>query len=330
MPRMNAGDWDEAQRFGREALAIAEALGDRPIAMRTTYLLGMVHDVKGEFSAAATLLERIVPLLEGDLLYERFGDTSIVSVGARVYLCDVLSQLGRFDEAMTHGERAVKIAEAADHHFSLCFALSDLGFSHVGRGDVPRATRVLERCLDLCRTWQIAVLTPFAAAALGAAYAVAGRLDEALSVAERAVEEFRGRTLYRRPGFVFLLAAMTYLRAGRIGAAADLAREALELTRRLGARGNEAYALCLSGDIASAAGAADADEYYRSGLALASDLGMRPLIARCHLGLGKLDVQTGKRQKAQEHLTAATMLFRDMDMRFWLEQAEAESMELGP
>ena len=323
MPRMNTGDWDGAQRFGREALAIAEALGDRPIAMRTTYLLGMVHDVRGEFSEAATILERIVPLLEGDLLYERFGDTSIVSVGSRTYLCDVLSQLGRFDEAIAHAKLAVRIAEAADHHFSLCFILSDLGFSHLGRGDVPGATRVLERCVDLCRTWQIAVLTPFAAAALGAAYAFAGRLDEALSLAERAVEEFRGRTLYRRPGLVFLFAGMTYLRAGRIGEACDLAHDALELTRRLGARGNEAHALCLSGDIASAAGAEDAEGYYRSGLALGDDLEMRPLVAHCHLGLGKLYARTGKRAEARDHLTTASTMYRDMGMTFWLEKAEA-------
>jgi hypothetical protein len=62
------------------------------------------------------------------------------------------SQLGRFDEAIAQADVAVRIAEAADHRFSLCFILLDLGLSHLGRGDVPRAIRVLERCLDLCRT----------------------------------------------------------------------------------------------------------------------------------------------------------------------------------
>jgi hypothetical protein len=51
---------------------------------------------------------------------------------------------------------------------------------------------------------------------------------------------------------------------------------------------------------------------------------MRPLVAHCHLGLGKLYRRTGKRQEAQEHLTTATTMYREMDMRFWLEQAEAE------
>jgi hypothetical protein len=57
-------------------------------------------------------------------------------------------------------------------------------------------------------------------------------------------------------------------------------------------------------------------------VALAGDLGMRPLVAHCHLGLGKLYWRTGKREQAQGHLTTATTMYREMGMRFWLEQAE--------
>jgi hypothetical protein len=60
-----------------------------------------------------------------------------------------------------------------------------------------------------------------------------------------------------------------------------------------------------------------------------ADYGMRPLIAHCHLGLGKLYRRTGKREQAREHLTTATTMYREMDMRFWLEKAEAEMMELA-
>ena len=117
---------------------------------------------------------------------------------------------------------------------------------------------------------------------------------------------------------------MAYLSAGRIDEAASHAREALALTRRLGARGSEARALCLAGDVASIGGAEDADDYYREALALAGELGMRPLIAHCHLGLGKLYRRAGKRQEAQECLTTAMAMYREMEMRFWLEQAEVE------
>jgi len=59
-------------------------------------------------------------------------------------------------------------------------------------------------------------------------------------------------------------------------------------------------------------------------LLLAEPRGMRPLVAHCHLGLGKLCARTGKREQAREYLTTATTMYREMDMRFWLEQAEAE------
>jgi hypothetical protein len=49
---------------------------------------------------------------------------------------------------------------------------------------------------------------------------------------------------------------------------------------------------------------------------------MRPLVAHCHLGLGTLYGRMGTREQAQEHLVIATTRYREMAMRFWLEQAE--------
>ena len=265
---LGTGDYDEAVRFGQEALSIARTLGDRSIEVVATSFLGLTHVARGEFSDAATFLERNVAL-EGDLRYERFGTPAIQSAFSGAYLADVLSQLGRFDEAIGHAEAAVRIAEAADHPFTLYFGLFDLGLAHLRRGDLPRATRVLERGLDLCRTWQFVVGTPVVAATLGAAYALAGRADEALPLVAGAVEEFRRRQIHIWPALILLCAGTTYLSAGRIDEAASHAREALALTRRLGARGSEAHALCLAGDVASTGGAEDAEGYYREALALA-------------------------------------------------------------
>jgi tetratricopeptide (TPR) repeat protein len=217
----------------------------------------------------------------------------------------------------------VRIAEAADHPLTLWLGLFALGYAHLRRGDLPRATRVLERGLDHSRTWQFVNATPVFAATVGAAYALASRTDEALPLVTGAVEEFRRRPYHTRPALILLCAGMTNLVAGRLDKAASHAREALALTRRLRARGSEAHALCLAGDVASAGGADDAEGYYREALALADELGMRPLVAHCHLGLGKMYRRTGNRQQAQEHLTTATTMYREMDMGFWLTQAEA-------
>ena len=114
----------------------------------------------------------------------------------------------------------------------------------------------------------------------------------------------------------------------------------LDEARRFGDRAVEssppqsgiaAYARHLLGDIATHPDRFDAERgeaHYRQALALAEPRGMRPLVAHCHLGLGKLYRRTDKRERAQEHLTTATTMYREMDMRFYLEQAQAEVKEL--
>jgi len=120
--------------------------------------------------------------------------------------------------------------------------------------------------------------------------------------------------------------------AGRLGDALAFAERALTLAREYGQRGVEPKVLHLLGEIAAHQDPPDAgpaEVSYRQAMALAEELGMRPLVAHCHLGLDRLYRRTGTRDQAQEHLTIATTMYREMEMRFWLEQAEAELMEPG-
>jgi tetratricopeptide (TPR) repeat protein len=90
-----------------------------------------------------------------------------------------------------------------------------------------------------------------------------------------------------------------------------------------------AWALRLLGEVSARRDPSEhADRNYRDALALAERLEMRPLVAHCHLGLGKLYRRTGKREQAQEHLTTATTMYREMEMTYWLEKAETEQREL--
>jgi tetratricopeptide (TPR) repeat protein len=124
--------------------------------------------------------------------------------------------------------------------------------------------------------------------------------------------------------------AEAHLLAGRRHDAVAVARRALDLAHRQKERGNEAWVLRLLGDIAAHVDPPDVESakgHYTQALARAEELGMRPLVAHCHLGLGKLFHRPGDRAKAAEHLTIAATMYREMDMGFWLEKAEAE---LGP
>jgi len=117
-----------------------------------------------------------------------------------------------------------------------------------------------------------------------------------------------------------------YVLDGRLEDALALGGRALALTRQRGERGFEAWALRLLAEVASYPDPPDvetAEGHYRRASALASELGMRPLVAHCHFGLGRLYRRTSDRPKAQEHLTSAAMMYREMGMGFWLAQAEA-------
>jgi tetratricopeptide (TPR) repeat protein len=130
-------------------------------------------------------------------------------------------------------------------------------------------------------------------------------------------------------GYSLLLAAQSqaHLAAERATTALELARQALDRAREFKERGNEAWAL----RILSAALAAvqppqlePAAEHGAQALALADELGMRPLVARCHLGLGQIRRHRGERAAAAESLNRAVHLFRELQMRRWLGEAEAE------
>jgi tetratricopeptide (TPR) repeat protein len=112
---------------------------------------------------------------------------------------------------------------------------------------------------------------------------------------------------------------------GRLDEAEDLGMRAIEsLPEHTGVAAHSRHLL---GDVAIHPDRFDTESgeaHYRQALALAEPRGMRPLVAHCHLGLAKLYRRTGKREQAQEHLTTATTMYREMDMRSWLEQAEEE------
>jgi len=64
-------------------------------------------------------------------------------------------------------------------------------------------------------------------------------------------------------------------------------------------------------------------DYYRQALALAEELGMRPLQAHCHRGLGMLYSDLRRQELVRRELLTAIEMYRAMKMTFWLPQTEA-------
>jgi tetratricopeptide (TPR) repeat protein len=319
------GDHDSAVESGQQALAVAETLGDFALRVMAHQFLGVAYYALGDHRRALGVLRGNVESLAGDLIRESFGLVGYPSVNSRSWLVRCLAELGAFPEGVTYGEEAVRIAEAVDHPISLILAYLGVGFFSLRQRDLFRAIPALERCLDLCRVWNSLVWFPEAAAALGYAYACTGRVTEALPLLEQAEqrgaarETMGGQSL--RVGYV----SEAYLLAGRMQEAVQLAGRALDLARAHKERGYQAWALRLLGEIAAHQAPPEiepAAHHYRQALALADELGMRPLAAHCHLGLGTLYAKTGQQEQARTELSTAIEMYRAMEMTFWLPQAE--------
>jgi tetratricopeptide (TPR) repeat protein len=256
-----------------------------------------------------------------------FGRSAPASVYDRCWLGLSLGELGRFPEATAHEAEAIRLAEPTQHTYTLGAAYRAAGMLEILKGDWARARPLLEHAIAAVRTGNIVLLLPSTVAASAWVLAQLGEPSGAVSRLEEGEQLLGQQAISRSAGNH----GWTMLSVGR--ACQLLGR--LEEGRRIGEvaassraqRGFVAHALNLLGDIATHPDLFDAETgegHYRKALALAEPLGMRPLVAHCHLGLGKLYRRTGKREQAREHLTTATTMYREMDMRFWLEQAETE------
>ena len=196
-------------------------------------------------------------------------------------------------------EEGLRIAETGNHPFSLIVVYNGVGVVYRRQGDVHRAIPMLERAMGLCQDWHIPLFLPRQAAALGLAYALEGRVAAGLVLVEHGVaqEVARGIPSFLAPSLACLSEA--YLLAGRLEDARQRAAQAVDLARQYTQRGNQAWALWLLGESTARQASPEVEPavgHYRQALALAEELGMRPLQAHCHRGLGTLYAQTGQRE----------------------------------
>jgi tetratricopeptide (TPR) repeat protein len=327
----NVGDLEKAITLADRALLIAEEFNDMGLTVACRFHLGMAYYERGDYRRAADELMENVTLLRDDVAQERFGLAVPPALLSRVWLAWCLSEMGEFQEGMRRTLEAKHLAEQSGRRLDLTYALRAGTLVYLGKGDFESVVSWSEQLLELTQEDDLALGRPTAAAALGYARALCGRLEEARSWLEEALNVSTSMgTLVGRALYVAWRGEVLALQ-GLLEEAEEQGQLALRLARDGQYRGYEAWAVRLLGDLASRHEPAhpDASARYRETLAMATELGMRPLIAHCHLGLGKLYRRTGKREQAQEHLTTATTMYRNMGMTYWLEQAEAEMIELA-
>ena len=331
----NVGEHRRALDASQQALAIASQLGDLDLQLEAKYRLAQGHFALGNLGHAASIfLETVHEFVERNEpsplrlspAYPRTGALpGFFQAWPHAWLGGLLSLLGRFEQAREHSEQAMQIAGRVNHPHTLVESHAALGGVHLERGDLLAAQRVFERGVALLREGSARDMNLLSG--LGYVHALSGRLSEALPLLEETV---RGEVSISAMGSGLAVRmsrlSEAYLWAGRTDEALRYARSAVELSTKHYERANEAIALRVLAEITAlgTTDATNAEKHYADSLVLAEELGMRPLVAHCHLGLGKLFRGTGNGEEAREHLTSATSMYREMEMTYWLQKGEAE------
>jgi tetratricopeptide (TPR) repeat protein len=326
------GEYEQAVTACERAIGMARILDDYPLEVLATRFLAHAYYCLGDYPKVVEAQRRNLVPVDSPVVSERLGGISLPFAGSRAHLALALAERGEFVEAVVRCTEAIQIAEAVGLTYAVTSMYRWMGHLHLRRGDLHQATLAIEHALEVCQGVDSPPLFHVVSSVLGYAYALSGRSAEAIPLLEEAVERpVIGATLEGQ-SLQTLWLSEAYLLAGREADAHAAAQRALGLARQHKERGNEAYTLRLLGEIAAREDPLDigkAEDHYRQALALAEELGMRPLIAHCHVGLGKLYRRIGSRQQAEEHLTTATAMMREMEMGAWREKAEAELKELG-
>jgi class 3 adenylate cyclase/tetratricopeptide (TPR) repeat protein len=320
------GAYDQAIAAAQRTLALAMASGEAVLRALANRYLGQAHRNQGDYRRAIDCLGQAVALFDEAGCYDRFGQLFLPAVLSRNFLADCHTALGAFAEGRALTAAGLQIAQAVAHPANLMNAYWWIGLLSLRQGDLARALPHLERAVSLYHEADLPGYFPLIAVTLGVAYTLVGRVAAAVPLLTQVGEQVTAIQRVDFQEFCRLFLGQAQMLAGRLEEAQVLAERALTHAHAHQERGNQAYALCLLGDIATRRDPPEVeqgDASYRQALALAEELGMRPLQAHCHRGLGTLYAATGQREQARAELATATAMYQLMEMTFWLPQTEA-------
>ena len=326
--RAMVGELDDALVSGTRALALAERLGDMKLRILATTYLEVTRYYRGEYEEVIELVTGNLTMLPADAAGDSLGMPAPPSVYERGLLLLAMAELGRFSEAAEYEVEVMRLAERTGHAYTIGMACRTAAMVHLNMGDWAKALSRLERGIAVLRTVHVPLPLPILIAASAWALARIGEVTEAvtrLQEGEQLLDRQAESGLVGQSGWVYHALGRACLSLGRLDEARRLCDRALASCPQH--PGFAAHALHLLGDIENDSGRSDAasgEANYRKALALAEPHGMRPLVAHCHLGLGKLFVRSGRLRESRDSLTTALTMYGEMGMPFWLEQARAE------
>ena len=300
------GEHERALQTGRQGLEMAQDLGDPTLLAMAHYPAAWPHRALGNYQSAVEHVDRALALVLTLPPEERERIVSSTStLPGSLWLYQAWSawcraETGEFVKGRADGEEAVGAAEEGQDRYGIAAACFHLGDLYLRQGELALAERVLSRSLEIIETADVQQVFPYTAARLGLTRVLLGKPHDGLPLLEEAVRlAVQDGTAESAPAMTMLGEA--YLVLGRPEDAHDQATRARDIASRRGERGHEAWTLWLLGEIEAhrdPRGINRSSAHYTQALTIGTDLRMRPLVAHCHLGLGKLYGRTGERERA--------------------------------
>jgi tetratricopeptide (TPR) repeat protein len=319
------GTFDSAIERAREAFHRADPADLRTrgyaqfIAGVSCRDLGRLGDAIAEFGRGIALFPP--PGQAG----EEAGLVFPIYVSLCIWRSEVHGALGEFDAALASAAEGLRVASEIRHPSSVTLSNAFLGYCQLLKGDIDAAILTLERGLAIAQEHELPHGVTTNLLYLAYARILSNRHESGLEALGRAVHhQIAFMPQWTRYGTV---TAGAYLAAGRIAEATGEVDKGLAMVTERQARGYRGPLLRLQAEILmrqEPLNAETAGERLREALALTTELGMRPEIARCRLGLARLHCRIGGSAAGAEHLAAAVALFRELGATFWAERAEAE------
>ncbi len=310
-----AADLENALATGRCAIALITPLEDEVMLGNARRMLAQVYYSLGQYGQAIETFRHNLEDPDSTLASD-FNNHRMLG-----FSC---AEVGFFSEGSVMVEEAVRLAGASNNPNTIATACDAAGYLYLAKGDIASALGFYRYGLEVCQRWQVRQLLHTHVSGLSLSLVLSGQKAEALTLLEREMGHSPPEGLNNNR-----VLGEAYLRVGHAESARCYTERMVESAGSRGERGAQAWALRLMGEIVLDLTSHDqAETHFQQAFTLATELGMRPLQAHCHRGLGTLYRQADQAEQARTELSTAIEMYRDMEMTFWLPETEAALAEV--
>ncbi len=313
------GRYEEALTTGARALEIAREIGDQRLELMTYFYVARATRSLGRYSAAIATYREVALGMDDRLLDDFLILRALPESSVRSQLAVTLAEVGDFDEAEAQAAEALRRSTASEQPDPVMWSHWGTGMVLLLRGNAGEAAGIFNHLLNLCRAHDLDAYISRVTAALGCAKARSGQVADGLQLLREAVSLDRSAEPRTTHAFALAALAEASLLAGYGEKALSHVTESLRQTEKYRERGEEAYARWLLATIMSVIGEdfEAARNAFQDAASLAAELGLKPLLAHCYLGLGDLDERCGGTRSS--HRERGLMLLETLRMRQWID-----------